>query len=185
MPSYYLPFNGAMEIRATAAVPLRADGLLALTGSATLNFATPPPAAGDSTHIIFAPAVYFPDGQPCEIMIGNAGLLRADWGTVLDTNESDDGDVQVESDDWGTVAGVGLIAQRRDVTIRCRMLRSKPLPARGRVFQFRGRNFVVLSVQRVTKSKIAREFTVTGARWDDLGGHQVEAVPDIIPGWNG
>ncbi len=185
MAAFFLPFNGYMEIRATAAVPLRVDGLLALTGSASLRFTTPAPPAGDSTHIIFAPAVYLPDGQPCEIMVGNSGLLTADWGTVLDTNESDDGDVQVETDDWGTVAAVGLIAQRRDVTIRCRMLRSKPLPARGRIFTFRGRNFVVLSVQRPTKSKTAREFTVTGARWDDLGGHQVAAVPDIIPGWNG
>jgi len=183
MAAYYTSFTGGMEIRATAAVPLRSESILALTGTLSLNAATPPPAGGTSRHIIFGPA-HLMSGGLSEIQIGSGGLVGGDWGTVLSTDDNEAGDTQVEEDDWGNVIAVGMIAHRRDVTVRCRMLASKPLPRYGRTFQYRGQNYVALSIQRPTKSQSVREFTITGARWEDLGGQSTTPITATISGWS-
>lgn len=183
MANFY--FTAGLELRAAVATRTQAGGALALEAAATWRTVRPSAAAAASNHIIFAREGLLPDGGPSEIMIGNSGLLGTDWGTVLDTNEGQQIDVQVESDDWGNVAAVGLVAENSQVSIRVRMLRSKPLPRIGRVFRFRGRNYVVLGIQRPTKSATVREFTVSGGRWENLGGQQTIPVPDILAGWSG
>lgn len=183
MANFY--FSAGLEIRAAVATRTRPAGGLALEATAVWRTASPAAEAASSTHIIFAREGLLPDGNPCELMVGNSGLLGADWGTVLDTSENQQIEVQVESDDWGNVAAVGLVAENSQVSVRVRMLRSKPLPRIGRLFRFRGRNYVVLGVQRVTASRAVREFTVNGGRWEDLGGQQTVPVPDTLAGWTG
>jgi hypothetical protein len=181
----FLYFAIGLRLTATVAVPMRAGVVLAVSAGAEVARVAPEPVPGTDTHIVFARNGLLPEGGPCELLVGNSGLLGADWGTVLDTNEGQQVDLQVESDDWGKVAAVGLVAENSQVSIRVRMLRSKPLPAIGRVFRFRGRNYVVLGIQRPTKSRTVREFTVTGGRWEDLGGQQTIPVPDSLTGWTG
>lgn len=183
-----LYFAAGLEIGLTARTPRRAGGVsVGMTASMSLTVvrAAAGGGAGAGSHIIFAAGHLLPDGGPSEIQIGSGGLLQEDWGTVLDTDPGEEGDLQIETDDWGGVMAAGLVAETRSVRVRCRMLRSKALPRRGRIFRFDGASYVVVSVQRPTKSRAVREFTVTGLRWEDLGGMQVDPVPDSLTGWAG
>lgn len=178
-------FSSPLQIAAVGLVPVTALADLRLAGNFSLaRYQLPAvvPGAGTSRHIVFARESLFAGGKSV-IPLGTSGLLEETWGTVLDTGEDDTGDVQVETDDWGTVLAVGLTAARAEINLRVRTLINLPVPRRGRICRFRGRTFVVLNVSRISKAGRVREISVQAARWDDLGGQTIEAVQAVLNGW--
>jgi len=174
----YLRLSGSAipELRATGELPdLQATSLVPLTR-------VTPSTAALSRHIIFTRSANLTAGSSL-IPIGTSGLLSRSWGTVLDVTEADGGDVQVEADDWGTPLYVGLTGQRKDLTVRCRVLTTSRLPEFGDTFSVRGQWYVVLTVQRISRATAAREISVTGARWEGLT-MSAEQVTGTLTGWS-
>ena len=188
MPASYLVLaTGYLRLSGSAIPALRATGEmpdLTATTPVPLTRVTPSSLPASPRHIIFTRSANLTAGSSL-IPVGTSGLLSSrSWGTVLDVSEGDGGEVQVETDDWGTPLFIGLTTQRKDITVRCRVLTTSRLPEFGDTFAVRGQWYVVLTAQRISKSTAAREFSVTGARWEGMS-MSAEQVTATLTGWSG
>jgi len=181
--SYLLPNPPALLGLSGRATPqLRATGEMpAFDGTCVLLHGPPDAAPSAVKHVIFCRPEFLTSSSSL-IPLGTTGLLRQSWGTVLAVEESDGGNIQVEEDDWGNILAVGGTAQKRDVNVTCRILTTTNVPQWGDTFSLRGKSYVVLATQRISKSDAARVISVTGARWEDLS-MSVEQVAGGISGW--
>lgn len=138
---------------------------------------------GGTQMIVFGTAPMVGD-TTCDLSFGTAGLVEAAWGTVLDVVEPNTGNIHVEENDQGGVIAVGLTAERRDITITCRLSRTATLPRRGTRFRARGRVFVAVEITPHFSNRAVTELTVTGSRWEDLNGMGVEGITGFPDGFN-
>ena len=189
MAASYLDLaTGYLRLSGRAVPQLRATGEMQDLSAAipvALTHGPPLPVSASPRHIIFTRSSNLTAGKSL-IPVGTAGLIsaRQSWGTVLDVSEGDGGEVQVETDEWGTPLFIGLTTQRKDITVRCRLLTTSRLPEFGDTFNVAGEWYVVLTRQRISKSTAARELSVTGARWDGMS-MSAEQVTGTITGWSG